>query len=245
MHNYLFTRVSENIKTGPIPVTITSRDTCPATCAFKGNGCYAEYGPVKLHWDRVTAGDRGGTLDELCAQLRTLPKHQLWRMAQAGDWPGDGRLLDTKAMSALAKANQGRRGFGYTHYDPLIKHNARVIARTNAAGLTVNLSANNLAHADRLAALGIGPVVVVLPKDATKPVRTPAGRLVAVCPASIRQDITCASCGICAVGSRKAIIGFPAHGSGARKAEQVILFEPMTRRYDNAGRVAPRLPAVA
>jgi hypothetical protein len=245
MPYYHFTRVSGNGKTGPIPVTTTSRDTCPDTCAFKGSGCYAEYGPLKLHWDRVTAGARGGTLDELCAQLRTLPKHQLWRMAQAGDWPGDGRLLDARGMTALAKANQGRRGFGFTHYDPLIKHNACVIAKANAAGLTVNLSANSLAHADQLAALGVGPVVVVLPQGAAKPLRTPAGRFVAVCPASVRSDVTCASCGVCAVGSRKAIIGFPAHGSGARKAEQVILFKPMTRRYDNAGRAASRSHAVA
>ena len=44
----------------------------------------------------------------------------------------------------------------------------------------------------------------------TLPTRTPAGRRIAVCPASY-TDATCAACGSCAA-HRKAIIGFPAHG---------------------------------
>ena len=80
---------------------------------------------------------------------------------------------------------------------------------------------------DELAALGIAPVVVVLPIDQTKPSKTPAGRHISVCPAAVRDDVTCASCGICAVSSRKAIIGFPAHGTGAKKA-QAMFFAPRT-----------------
>lgn len=242
---YHFTRISNNRKTGPIPVTTTSRATCPTNCAFMGNGCYAEHGPLRLHWDKVTAGARGGTLDELCQQIKALPRDQLWRMAQAGDWPGDGRRLNAAAIDALTRVNQGKRGFGYTHYDPSLVANARIIAKANAGGLTINLSANSLAHADRLAALQIAPVVVVVPQASRTPLRTPEGRLVAICPAETHEGITCASCGICAVAHRKAVIGFPAHGSAVRKAEQVILFAPMTRRYDTPTRAAPRQPAMA
>jgi hypothetical protein len=42
------------------------------------------------------------------------------------------------------------------------------------------------------------------------PVRTPAGRRIAICPATY-TDATCKSCGACAE-SREAVIGFPAHG---------------------------------
>lgn len=49
-HTYHFTRVSGNAKCGPIPVTTTSADSCPPTCSFKGNGCYAESGPLAMHW---------------------------------------------------------------------------------------------------------------------------------------------------------------------------------------------------
>lgn len=89
----------------------------------------------------------------------------------------------------------------------------------------MNLSADSLEHADELAALDLAPVVCVLPSDARKPTKTPQGRHVSVCPAAVRDDVTCASCGICAVPGRKAIIGFPAHGSGAKKA-QAMFFQP-------------------
>lgn len=225
MHTYHFTRVSSNKKCGPIPVTTSSKSTCPSTCALKGNGCYAEYGPLALHWAQVSTGPRGITFEALCDKIRRLPKHQMWRWAQAGDLPGDGRLIDADAMELLIEANAGRSGFGYTHYDARIPHNAALIRRANAAGFVINLSADTLAQADELAALDVAPVACVLPIEQDKPTRTPEGRFVAVCPATVRDDIDCASCGICAVPGHKAVIGFPAHGSGARKA-QAMFFKP-------------------
>ena len=65
----------------------------------------------------------------------------------------------------------------------------------------------------------------MLPIDQTKPTKTPAGRHLSVRPAAVRDDVNCASCGICAHPSRKAIIGFPAHGSGAKKT-QGMFFAP-------------------
>ena len=95
---------------------------------------------------------------------------------------------------------------------------AETIAAANAAGFTISLSADNPAHADALAELGVAPVVTILPADATKPSKTPAGRHIRVCPAAVRDDINCASCGICAVKNRRAIIGFPAHGSRTKRS---------------------------
>lgn len=216
-HTYHLTRVSANSKTGPIPVGTTSSSTCPAACPLKNDGCYAEYGKVGMHWRKVSNGERGGDVEQFAAQIKRLPRAQLWRYGQAGDLPGDGRRVDARALAAIVEANKGRRGFAYTHYpvdDPV---NAAVIAAANAAGFTINLSANNLAHADELAAAGIAPVVVLLPPDQANPTLTPAGRHVSVCPASIRDDIDCARCGVCAT-NRKAIIGFPVHGSGKAKA---------------------------
>ena len=221
-HTYHFTRTSSNAKTGPIPVTTTSADTCPASCPLKGNGCYAEYGPLALHWRQVSDGRRGGSRDELCAQVRKLPKRQLWRWAQAGDLPGDTVLLDAAGVEQIMLAQRGKRGFGFTHYDCALPHNAGVVRAANLEGFTINLSADSLADADAQADLNVGPVACVLPTGTTKPMRTPAGRLVTVCPATVRDDVTCASCGICAVPTRKAIIGFPAHGSGAKKAHRVF-----------------------
>ncbi len=213
---------SENKKTGPIPVSITSNDTCPDVCPLKNNGCYAEYGALRINWQAITNGSRGSSdWRAFCDQIAALPDGQLWRHNQAGDLPGKSNKIDNAALGQLVKANRGKRGFTYTH-KPMTKHNAFVVSLANYNGFTINLSANNLAHADELAELAIAPVVVVLPSTVQGNVKleTPAGRRVVVCPATYREDVTCKSCQLCQ-RQREVIVGFPAHGSAHRKASNI------------------------
>lgn len=219
-------RMSGNQKLGGIPATTSSRSTCPDNCSLKGNGCYADNPPLAFHWDAVSSGQRGTDLTTHCGQIRDLPKHQLYRMWQAGDFPGDGLDMDPEAVRALVSANRGKHGFAYTHYDPRREDNAAMIGFANENGLTVNVSAETLEQADAYADLGVAPVVTLLPVDGTN-TRTPAGRDVLVCPAVVNERMTCAKCGLCAVPTRKAIVGFPAHGSAAKKAQQVFFAAPV------------------
>lgn len=215
---------SGNVKTGPIPVSTSSDESCPKVCPFrhdKAGGCYASVGPLAMHWRAVSAGTRGTDWDTFTAQIAALPQGQFWRHNQAGDLPGDGVTIDMGALAQLIAANEGKRGFTYTHYDPSEGDNAAAIAYANAAGFTVNLSANNAQHADELAALDIGPVVVVLPADATENSVTPAGRKVVVCPATQRDDVSCATCQLCQ-RERAAVVGFPAHGTSKKRAESAM-----------------------
>lgn len=221
-HLYHLTRVSSNAKTGPIPVSTTSRSSCPDACPLKHNGCYADRGPLGMHWSAVSEKGRGYDLEKFCTQIEALPKHQLWRYAQAGDLPGDGCHIDAQALERIVRANRGRRGFGYTHYPALEPANARAIASAAAQGFVINVSCDSLEQADVMAKLRIAPVVTILPADQLKHTRTPEGRHVSICPAVVRDDVSCASCGICAMPHRRAIIGFPAHGTGAKKAERVF-----------------------
>jgi hypothetical protein len=225
-HQIQFTRISRNAKTGPIAVTTTSEESCPQACPLKRNGCYAESGPLAILWRKVTDRKAGLAWDGAMAEIAKLPKGSLWRHNQAGDLPGVGDDIAVDATRQLVRANRGKRGYTYTH-KPVTGdsatsiNNALLIAEANEAGFAVNLSANSLAHADELAATGLGPVVVVLPADQTRATVTPHGRKVAICPATISDTVTCATCGLCAVTGRKAIIGFPAHGASKRKAGAV------------------------
>jgi hypothetical protein len=215
---YHFTRISRNAKTGPMPVTTTSANSCPPGCSLKQNGCYAESGPLALHWRAVSEGTRGSSFDELLQEISTLRRHALWRHNQAGDLtPSSPGVIDEKLLTRLALANKGRRGFTYSHYPPM-PANRVAIHKANQLGFTVNLSAETLAQADAYAAYGIAPVVVILPAGTTKPIRTPGGRHVVVCPASLGGS-DCLNCGICQQRDRIAIMGFPAHGSGARHVQ--------------------------
>ena len=222
MSFYHFTPKSRNAKTGPIPVTTTSASTCPPSCPLSAKGCYASGGPLAIHWRKVTEGKAGGSLEALCDSIAALPEGTLWRHNQAGDLPGEGDIIHKAGMLALVQANEGKRGFTYTHKPPHA-YNADLIRFANQKGFTVNLSANTLAHADTLAALDIGPVVVVLdaPEGQRADTETPQGRKVVTCPATYRDDVTCASCKLCAVRDRAVIVGFPAHGAAKRAAATI------------------------
>jgi hypothetical protein len=175
---------------------------------------------LALHWRKVTNGLSGDSYGAFLDKVSRLIKGQLWRHNQAGDLIGAGDTLDVQALALLVKANKGKRGFTYTH-KPLASQEERdAIRDANKGGFTVNLSGNTLAHADSLVDLGIAPVVVVLPHDATQNTVTPKGRKVVVCPATQRDDVSCASCGLCQK-QRDSIVGFPAHGTSKRKADLI------------------------
>jgi hypothetical protein len=169
---------------------------------------------------------------------------RLWRYAQAGDLPGYGGKIDGALLDELVAANTGKNAIAFTHKpvlgaDPVAVENRRLIAEAVEAGFTVNLSADIPPQSDRLAELGIAPVVTVLVRDyarkavrhrfkrrrdewaetigewrdrtASFPRHTPTGRRIAICPATY-SDATCKTCGACA-HVRDAVIGFPAHGA--------------------------------
>jgi len=70
--------------------------------------------------------------------------------------------------------------------------------------------------------LDIAPVTVVLPETQTTNTTTPKGRKVVVCPATIKDNVSCATCQLCA-RQRDTIVGFPAHGVSKRKANEIAM----------------------
>lgn len=229
MNRFTFTRSSANSKTGPIPVTSSDMGTCPSNCSLKGNGCYASYGMVGMHWRKLNKPDHGLSFDALVENIAKLPKGQLWRHNVAGDLPmiEGSQCIDSILLGQLIAANKGKQGFTYTHHSVLANdldssNNRLTIQWANQQGFTINLSADSMQDADKLKALSIGPVVCIMPIDCDKVTKTPDGNTVVQCPATYRDDIQCTNCGICAEPNRKAIIGFPVHGSGKNKAQKVI-----------------------
>lgn len=222
--NYSFTLKSSNAKTGPIPVTYSPRETCPGSCPYIDDGCYADAGwYTRMHWDKISEGSVGVGWNDLMLKISNLPDGTLWRHNIAGDLPTYGHaFLDMRAVYELVEANWGKRGFTYTHHE-LNPWNAEVIARANIMGFTVNISTDSPEAADRAFAMAIGPVCLVVPSTQTKNFKTPAGNRVVICPATQRDDVTCATCKLCAVPGRTTIIGFPAHGGGTKKVDAKVV----------------------
>jgi len=231
--HYHVTATSANAKTGRILVTTSSAETCPPACPLRRT-CYAKSGHLALHWSAVNRGERGtpwiGFLRTLAAALAVKGEGATWRHNQAGDLPGAGDWIDAPALAAIVAVNADAKahGFTYTHKPvttadaggdaALAAVNLAAVVAANAGGFTINLSANSLAHADALAdvAHGRAPIVAVVPHDAPDRLTTPAGRRAIVCPAQTRDDVTCATCRLCARAERSVIVAFRAHGSGAR-----------------------------
>ncbi|MEM7667900.1 MAG: hypothetical protein AAF317_01970 [Pseudomonadota bacterium] len=236
MHKFLITQRSHNRLLGPMLVTTSPRASCPRMCPLRkastgssAGACYAEHGFLGgFIWTKLDRLPLGGSfkrgqvrvhsLNDLLRAIRSLPPGSLWRHNQAGDLASpDAVRIDRPVLAQITAANRGRRGFTYTHYDVIQNDaNRRAVLAANAGGFVVNLSANDLDHADRLAALKIAPVTVVLPATTTENCRTPEGRPVVICPAVRKPGVTCKQCKICAT-ARQAIIGFPARGGGAAK----------------------------
>ena len=131
-------------------------------------------------------------------------------------------MINKKMVTQLVEANRGREGFTYTHY-PMTKANRDVVLMCNQNGFTINLSANNLGHADRLASLGIAPVVTLVLEDPTDELETPEGREVIICPAQLDDETTCMDCSACAMVLRYPIVGFLPHGCQRISAEKIAM----------------------
>lgn len=202
-----------------MPVSMSSKDSCPPSCPLYKNGCYASAGRLNIHWTRLQTN--GLTLKELTAKIAEIPNGRLWRHNQAGDLPGKGEVIDPKALGKIVEANKGKRGFTYTHKNAFNARNAKLILDANKNGFTINLSANGLKNADDLADLGIAPVVTILPENCLDNTETPKGRKVVVCP-NYTHNVQCFDCGLCQRSDRSVIVGFPAHGISKKKTEKVF-----------------------
>ena len=221
------TERSSNKKTGPIPTSTTERASCPTTCAFYNKGCYAASGPQNLHWMKISKPDengnrRGTNWADFCKTVRKFTKGQLWRHNVSGDIPHVMGYIVEDLLNMLVKANRGKRGYTYSHHDIKTGDNLKLLLDANRQGLTINASTESLDAADSAVDSGLPTVVVV---DSTKPCpkRTPKGRIVMQCPATKEgSTVQCATCGLCAVSSRRCVVAFPAHGNAKKHVNQLV-----------------------
>ena len=216
------TMVSSNSKTGPIPTTTSERSSCPVTCAFYDKGCYAKSGPQALHWRKVSEGERGLPWNEFVTAVRKIAKGQVWRHNVSGDLPHTFGDIDSPMVNSLVNANRGRRGYTYTHH-VLNDHNVQVIRESNSNGFTINASTEDVEVADKIMSEhGIPAVAVVNSEESRRFFKTESGRKVVVCPATIHDNVTCATCGLCQVADREFVIAFPEHGVSKKTVNSIV-----------------------
>ena len=122
---------------------------------------------LPMHWKKVTDGNRGDHPTIVGKIANAKEKQTHWRHNQAGDLAGNGTYnLKLKLIFSVIKANKGKRGWTYTHYDVINdKHNANVIEQMVGDGHARNIasiSVSILLDADELYDTGIAPVTTIL-----------------------------------------------------------------------------------
>lgn len=209
---------SSNAKTGPMAVSTSAKSTCSPSCPFLNNGCYAQSGPLNLHWLKVSNGERGDNFNVFLFKLKSLPCGSAFRHNQAGDLPHTAGKISRAFIKKMAENTSHLRAYTYTHHDITKGENLSLLRFANRKGFTVNVSCEKETQVDNAIAAGL-PAVLVVPSDEKRTTwHTEGGNVVLVCPAQ-RSDKTCADCMLCHKRGKKVAIAFLAHGTSKRKAE--------------------------
>jgi hypothetical protein len=201
------------------PVGSDKNGTCPPTCSFLGNGCYAQRGRAGIAARRAEreAEQLGSDGKQLRKWLELLPKTQYIRHHVSGDVGSNGEpdYAYIKSMVEGHKSNPALRAWGYTHFWAVLNPED-----FNAPGLCINASADSIAEALEAKRRG-WDVAVVAPKGEKRLKWREGGELFVVCPNQVATEryaatkegyvIGCAECQLCLIRNRKQIIVFRKH----------------------------------
>jgi len=211
---------SSNAQLGPIPASTTEPKSCPSTCPLK-EVCYAKFHFQGANWRKVS--ETGLLWSEFLSKVRKIARGQIWRHNVSGDLPADAEgNINLEDLRALLVANRGRKGYTYTHH-LLNDHNLAIIKEANSNGFTISASCESVDVADSVMTKhGIPAVAVVPSTESRRFFTTTNGRKCVVCPAKIHDNVTCATCGICANADRSVIVCFPSHGTAKKKADRIV-----------------------
>ena len=222
--NFHFVKKSGNKKTGFMPITYNSRLSCPDSCIFKNNGCYADNYHTRLNWDKVTSGQRGGSFRELLQNIKNLKPNTIWRACVAGDIPSNKKgEISRTYIKGITEANQGLKGYTYTHNRLDIGENISLLKTANKQGFTVNISTETEAAADNAVLNNLPAVIVVKSTEKRRSWFTKNKNKILVCPAQDEtKNVNCIDCGLCQSRPKNLIIAFKAHGNQAKKIDKIL-----------------------
>ena len=215
--------ISSNAKTGKVSVSMASQATCPDSCKLKGNGCYAESGLMNIHTGRLNKATADATKIALAQAeaegIDALSGKRDLRLHVVGDATTNAtaKLLSDAAERHMDKA--GKKAWSYTH-------GWREVARKAWGRVSVLASVETLADARKAMARGYAVAMVVSSFASDKASMLADDVKGIPCPSQTRDNIACTDCRLCwddqALLSRRAIVLFAAHGSGAGKVKKAI-----------------------
>lgn len=217
--------LSHNGKTGPVSATYVTQSSCPSSCRFKGNGCYAESGPAGFTTNRLNRASENESPEALATmeaiEIGKLSGKNPLRVHVVGDCQTDeaAQIVSSAMLDHESKFN--RPAWTYTHA-------WRDVQRSSWQSASVIASCENASDVQLAESLGYSTAIVVDEFESDKAYTTSDGINVIPCPEQTGKAANCASCQLCMGPAvqrrleRHQSIGFAVHGGQAKKAKQAI-----------------------
>lgn len=213
----------------------TPSNTCPDSCPLKNTGCYDQDGNCNIHRQRHDNGEyKSLNVVELLKKSPAMTS--VVRASIGGDLAGQSNIIDkqenVKLFKGLHKAH--KKVLLYTH-KPITHGGSEQERNVNlqtikaiqkvAPSLAINVSCEQAEQVDQAINAGFDAVCIV-PDDNQTVRTTPEGNKIVNCPEAQGKTDGCAMCGsgkpLCTRKNRGYAIGFPAHGSRAKKVTNLL-----------------------
>jgi len=219
---------TSNIKLGPVAATYVSQKSCPKTCPFYNNGCYAEYGP--MYWavtSKVNASAGDDTTTQLAkdeaALIDELPADVPLRLHVVGD-------CSTKTAAAIVSAAADRyeeRGAAAGNEASVwtYTHAWKKVPRKEWKQVSVLASCENADQVKEATEAGYATAVVV-PEFKQNSAYEADGIKLIPCPQQTGKCASCLDCKLCTrdatLRNRGLTIAFIPHGPGTKKVRKSL-----------------------
>jgi len=212
--------ISKNEKTGYVSATYAPIQSCPSSCPFKDNGCYAQGGNCGVHFRRMSNAAQDKSLVEIAQdeanQIDKLQGLFDLRVHVTGDCSTDETAQIVSEACARFTEKQGKTAWAYTHAWKQVDRKSWGTVTVKASCETVQAvveatekgySAALVTSLDRLALN-----VKALAEKGFKPV---------LCRNFVNKT-QCVSCRKCLKDDNKTVVLIPTHGATFKRADEAI-----------------------
>lgn len=211
---------TKSSKVGNVAVTYAPEKTCPNSCRFKNNGCYAQLGHCGFTMNRISRAAEKATLKaialEEAAKISKLPGDKDLRLHISGDC----RTPETAQILAAAakeyKAKQGNSVWTYTH-------SWKLIPRKNWGDISVLASCETFDEVKYANSRGYAAALVRY-KPFSKPFKYEGFNLIP-CVEQIGGN-KCNKCRLCTLDqpllNSKSVVCFFAHGCKTNRVTEIL-----------------------
>ena len=207
---------SENKKTGMVSATYVSQATCPTSCSFFNNGCYAEGGRVGITTHKLNKSeiiDPNTIADMEAAAIKTLTGARPLRVHVVGD------CTTPYAASVVGKAMVEYPNAAWTY-----THAWQDVKASDWQEANVLASCESIEEVDTAKKRGYATALVVDKFESTKLYKKDG---VSILPCREQTNgIQCVNCKLCfnveKLKKHNITIGFEAHGINKKKVIESI-----------------------